>query len=761
MSSDLLEIFTDERLDASEVLRFTIPAASPKAYLVAPDHELEYEGRAYFILEDEGARDGTKTTRTVEAPALWYRLADLVYVGTLVITAQTPAAGLELILDGTGWTAGPATSTDAATFTMDATDRSRLELLRSWAKITGKYLTWDTIGRQVNLADARGSDLGLAFRYRRNLKRARRRVRPPEVTVLYPYGADGLTISGVNGGDEFIEDFTFYTDQGLTIGEARERFTRSRVWSDSTLLIDSELLTAAQARLEVLAARRLTYELDVVDLTGLTEDSGELAVGDVVRVQDPDFAEDLRATVVRYLRNRKEPWKNRVELSTLTPVLRDSSLNGRPSRTSEWVRFDGPIGADFEIRNDGVFDVARIPLSFRTGGRAHFFVDVAMLGAGDSTTTAYVYDELSDQLVFRSVVVPVADGVTGYARLNFALDEIPAGSYDYRVRLESASDTSPDPTIGIDIPADPEVATLGNAASFYIMTQGAIFQTPPGPPNSITFNTNGDNTDDGSVQLWEVPAGVTEITIEAHGGPGGSVLSTDNLGGRGARIVALFAVTPGDDFEIYVGKQGSCDGQPFGWPNGGMGATGSGGDHGRGGGGATSIRPAGGTFEDSLVIAAGGGGESLNGADGGDGGWLHGEDGAGLAPGLGATQFVPGAGTDLPDQTSIGIADPADGHGVGNAGGDGLTAADGGWGGNGSEYTGIGTDGNGGGGGGRCGGGGGGGAGGDNGGPGGGSSWVAPGGILLEAEDGGAELVGGEDSNGGGKLIISWNDPPV
>jgi phage minor structural protein len=745
--SDLTEIFTDERLDQSETLRFTIPATSPKAYLLAPDHELEYEGRSYFVLEDEGDRDGTATHRRIEAPAAWYRLADFVLVGSRVLNAVTPADGLDAIIEETEWTRGPATTTDTATFTLEANDKSALELLREWAKITGKFITWDTMGRQVNLVDSRGADLGLGFRYGRNLRRVRKRSKPPEATVLYAYGADGLTIAGLNGGAQYVEDFTYYTDQGLTLEEARDRFTRIRVWSDSSFLIDADLFAAAQARLAILAAARVSYELDVVDLTELSIDSGDIAVGDTVRVQDPAFADDLRTTVVRYVRHRKQPWRNRVELATLQPVLRDGSSSGRPSRSSEWVRFDGPIGADLEIRDDGVFDVARIPLAFRQGGRAHFFVDVAMTGAGGaSTVTAYIYDALADLVVNRPVVVTVADGVTSYARILVALDEIPSGSFDYRVRLEPVSDTSPDPTIGVDVPGDMESEVLGVAASFYIMTQGAIYETPT-VENSVTFNTNGDNTDTGEVQLWEVPAGVTEITVEAHGGAGGSNVGLSQLGGRGARIVGLFAVTPGDEYEIYVGKQGSCDGVGPGWPNGGTGGNGSAGDDGPGGGGSTSMRPLGGTFADSLIIAAAGGGASIGGPEGGDGGWIHGEDGEG-AGGEGATQSVPGTGTTHPDNTSYGAA-----------GGDGVDASADGYGGNAASFVGVGTDGAGGGGGGRCGGGGGGGTGPSAGAGGGGASWIAPGGILLEAEDGGAELVGGEDANGGGKLIISWDTP--
>jgi hypothetical protein len=100
----------------------------------------------------------------------------------------------------------------------------------------------------------------------------------------------------------YVEDFSFYTAQGMTLTEARARYTRSRVWSDASFVRDVDLLPAAEARLAELAAGVVTYELDVVDLTELTGISETVQVGDTVRVQDPDFVEDVRTTVVRTVR---------------------------------------------------------------------------------------------------------------------------------------------------------------------------------------------------------------------------------------------------------------------------------------------------------------------------------------------------------------------------------------------------------------------------------------------------------------------------
>jgi hypothetical protein len=54
----------------------------------------------------------------------------------------------------------------------------------------------------------------------------------------------------------------------------------------------------------------------------------------------------------------------------------------------------------------------------------------------------------------------------------------------------------------------------------------------------------------GSMQYWTVPAGVTQITIEAFGAQAG------NYAGKGARMKGTFTVIPGQNIKILVGQKG-------------------------------------------------------------------------------------------------------------------------------------------------------------------------------------------------------------
>jgi hypothetical protein len=145
-----------------------------------------------------------------------------------------------------------------------------------------------------------------------------------------------------------------------------------------------------------------------------------------------------------------------------------------------------------------------------------------------------------------------------------------------------------------------------------------------------TFNYTG------AVQTWNVPSGVTSITITAYGGAGGLGYSftPQSTRPKGGKVTATLSVTTGTTYYIYVGGQGgdatdgtsTTDGDGAGGFNGG--ANGGGGDAGGGGGGATDFRTSS-ALSDRILVAggAGGNGGDPNGALGGAGGGTTAADG--------------------------------------------------------------------------------------------------------------------------------------
>jgi hypothetical protein len=193
--------------------------------------------------------------------------------------------------------------------------------------------------------------------------------------------------------------------------------------------------------------------------------------------------------------------------------------------------------------------------------------------------------------------------------------------------------------------------TRSNEATVNITVLG-LADAPPGvaPPAGPTGLQNFAFT--GAAQTFVVPAGVTQITIEAFGAQGGSgsgiAPGVGGAGGLGGRIQATIAVVPGSTYQVNVGGQG------------GTAAT-----HPGGGGGASDIRTGANTLNDRVVVAGAGGG----GAGASPGGSpVGGAGGAGGGPigAVGGTSSTNGIGGDGGTQFAGGL--PSGGSNAGQAG---------------------------------------------------------------------------------------------
>jgi hypothetical protein len=155
----------------------------------------------------------------------------------------------------------------------------------------------------------------------------------------------------------------------------------------------------------------------------------------------------------------------------------------------------------------------------------------------------------------------------------------------------------------------------------------------------------------GSSQNFNVPGGVSIITIEAWGAQG---WSGSNQGGRGGYTIGNLSVAAGELLGVYVGGQGTGANVAFTPMGGGF----NGGGHGQtylslsptifavgGGGGASDVRRSGLSLVDRIIVAGGGGGSANNDGPFGGAGGAGGGAAGGSAPGsgTGGTQSVGGS----------------------------------------------------------------------------------------------------------------------
>lgn len=729
-SAGLADFHHDARFRQSEALYFTVRADDPRADYLTEDVELRWNGRRFYIAERVASRFGSVARIEIEAVALWNRLADDRKIGAFVLPGSTAFAGLSSILDGTDWTPVlPDAAVDTATlYNLDSNDATVLDLLWKWAKITGYELTFDSIAKTVALVTEIGADRGVGFRYARNVVAVERRARPPAATVLYPFGREDVNITGLTGGVPYLEDFTYYTAQGLTLTEARARYTRKTTRVDRTFTTPEDLYTAGQRWMAELAQPRVTYTMNVLDLselTGLPADS--FALGDRVRVTDDVLGYDVTVRVVRIDRYPYQPDASTVELSYLDPKTPDPNVGGsRTSPAEEWTLFERANHVGEQLIRDGSTILQRLPLATVEGGEWIIGATINGTGVGSGEVTLELMDDATGIPFGPEMTATVTDGAPFHWSFSIADREVTAEDHTLTVRAHSSG-----AGIGVDIPE--------KGTALWVLAKGTTGRSIT-LPNSQLFSYTG------AVQQFVVPDDVTELLVELVGGSG-QCDDVRSSPGEGGKIVFRHPCLPGSTLDVYVGGSGGGGLGGLGWPNGGLGdATGSGNQGGQGGG-STHITEAGNTFANAWGVAPGGGGSGFaytSGMQGGRGGFVRGTDATGgVTPGFGGSQDAGGA-----------AGGPGATAGASNAGGAAGNTT--------NSFAGPG----GGGGGGRNGGGGAGeagfaGAGGEAGGGGGGAGWIDADAYDLETQDGAGmpQSPGGTPNTGDGYALISWETP--
>jgi hypothetical protein len=146
--------------------------------------------------------------------------------------------------------------------------------------------------------------------------------------------------------------------------------------------------------------------------------------------------------------------------------------------------------------------------------------------------------------------------------------------------------------------AAPLVSACGGGSSTPIPT-GNIANGAGAAKGNKTFKYTGKE------QTFNVPTGVKQLTVVAHGGEGAGfyVYPSTDPPGRPGRVYAIIAVHSGEKLYVFVGGSGTHGGFNGG---GAGGSSGSGKYAGNSGGGASDVRVGGDKLNDRIIVAAGG-----------------------------------------------------------------------------------------------------------------------------------------------------------
>lgn len=309
------DIIATGEVNGADTLEFKIPWSDPKRLSLDNEKQVQAASDIYRIrtVTDEKGVNGSGILTTVYAEAAFYDLNYSAEKQPVEFNADLPAAPMSHALQGTGWSVGTVNVTTLRTWRCE--EKNALAILRTVQKIHGGDLVFDSRNRLVNLLTFSGRDSGALFAYRKNLTGIKRVVDTRSlVTRLYAYGKDGMTFAAINGGKEYVEDFTYSSEVRVSTLDCGN-FTNPY-----------QMMEFARMRMAEYAKPRVSYVLSAMDLSVLTGYEHERwTLGDIVTVDDRDLNLTIQTRVIRRQYNLQEPWKTVLELSSKLRELGDSS----------------------------------------------------------------------------------------------------------------------------------------------------------------------------------------------------------------------------------------------------------------------------------------------------------------------------------------------------------------------------------------------------------------------------------------------------
>ncbi len=214
---------------------------------------------------------------------------------------------IRLAIAGTGWILADNNISKRRTVRLKNTNA--LEVLREVRKIFRVDFRYDAINKIIYVYEQFGEDKGVYFSDELNLKSFSI---PSDTydyaTRLYCYGKDGLNISSVNNGKEYIDNFQ-YSNKIIEL-----------IWEDNRYTDVNSLKEDAQAKLDELSKPKRSYQADIVDLAKQNEEYKflDFFLGDTITLLSKQEKFRDKQRIVKYIEYPNNPTQNTCELGNTT-----------------------------------------------------------------------------------------------------------------------------------------------------------------------------------------------------------------------------------------------------------------------------------------------------------------------------------------------------------------------------------------------------------------------------------------------------------
>lgn len=394
------------------------------------EQEIIYKNERFLVTRVENDKSNTSMT-TIECTSAFIELNYKTHQ-KVEFMAKTAFEGLEKILNGTGWTVGYIDANDVL-HSMVEEKKTALNLVRTLATLTGKTLVFDTINRKVSLVSNFGKETDFVFRYRKNIKSIKRTILPPQATVLYPTGRGGLTIESVNDGKPYIENYSWYLEQGISLDDARKKYKKEYYWEDERFIYAGIVLRAGHEKLAELSRPQISYTMDVIAGAEI------LKVGDYAWAIDEELDMRLRVRVVKLNIIPGREWENKIEFDYVLPGLESLTTSYSSGAGTSSESNMALVMNESDVTVNSSYSIA-LEMSFSIYAPTNVQVGITIVGVASADLTLDGYLDVAGQKVGIPIRQKVLAG-DNVLSLTFILAQIQEGSDFLKLYLKTNTGT--------------------------------------------------------------------------------------------------------------------------------------------------------------------------------------------------------------------------------------------------------------------------------------------------------------------------------
>lgn len=298
-----------KEISGMQELSFYVPINSPEARLLELEGYIYPDGEQLFVIRElnqQGNDIEVYCTLAIENlyGFCWEEIAK---------KSTSLVGAFEYVLQHTGWKFVNKTTTPARTRDIFIQNQTVWEALQVLCEVYFIEITVDIHSHTITAYDRVGKDTGTFFISDMNLVNFRKDTSTHKlITRLIPIGKDGLKITSVNNGKEYIDNNTY--SNKLLYG----------MWVQTAYTNPSQLKEDATQWLEEYAKPFISYSVDIVDLYRKTGNSlFQFNIGDTVTIIDKLSEEKVQQRVVKMTLYPHRPELNNIELSNKNKTFQD------------------------------------------------------------------------------------------------------------------------------------------------------------------------------------------------------------------------------------------------------------------------------------------------------------------------------------------------------------------------------------------------------------------------------------------------------